>query len=659
MPILKKGEIEAKATAYGTEVKSTGYVFYSYDKKASALFFQFRNQNGETTDIANAKIRLLLIKNDDEDKEFIPNQEDFEIISKPGGKAKFVLPEMLLAYQGKVTGYIYLDFEDGSQTDDGQFTFRIKHSMITHVLPEAGDKYVQDFEDVKERVEQAGDSATKDIEKAKDDAKSQIGDYVGEVESAKSDMQESVDQVNKDYEDWKAEQEEQQTTFESDTNKTINGINTKVEKAQTKISDLEEWVPNADDLATKQYVDESVEGFNETNEKLNVRSVKLNVPSDFPTLDSAFHEIESNIYATRASVYVNIEAGHQISEGVVLKSRDYRRVTIQSEDDIVEVADGFTGDLLKGSDCHFPIFNLLVDMKSLGSFGLGLYSNANATVKAGCGVINAGDDGVFVNRLSQLYAHEANFSGATRCGMFVDHANAVYARYVNLDNCEVGVRATKGSVVEVANASIQNCRNAILATEGGKVIGITDPSEPDRHLNVSGASGNAIDLTNGAEFVADKVVIENCGTGIVARASSKVVCSGTGIVNCGEAMKLSKQSTAYMGGFYMNSITDTAITVYEGAFLQAESSECHVDGVAFTIKNGSRVNLDDSDLTNCGTPVKCSYGSHANCYNVDATGHTASYGFYVYTGSTINAVEALGDLRVTANTLTSDGYIIQ
>lgn len=407
-------------------------------------------------------------------------------------------------------------------------------------------------------------------------------------------------------------------------------------------------------LVRKNQLDEALEEI-----PIRQQSLTLNVPTDFPTLDSAFHEIESNIYATRASVYVNIEAGHQISEGVVLKSRDYRRVTIQSEDDMVEVADGFTGDLLKGSDCHFPIFNVLVDMKNLGSFGLGLYSNANATVKPNCGVINAGNDGVFVNRLSQLYAHEANFSGANRYGMFVDHANTVYARYVNLDNCKVGLRSTKGSFVEVANASIKNCRNAILATEGSKVIGITDPSEPDRHLNVSGSSANAIDLTSSAEFVADKVIIEDCGTGIVARSGSKVVCSGTGIVNCGEAIKLSKKSTAYMGDFYMNNITETGVSLSNGAFLQAESCECHVDNDTFRIKNGSSVNINDSDLTNCGTPVKCSEGSHANCQNVDATGHTASYGFYVYYGSTINAFGASGDLRVEPNTITSDGYIIQ
>lgn len=246
MPILKKGEIEAKATAYDTGVKSTGYVFYSYDKKASALFFQFRNQNGETTDIANAKIRLLLIKNDDKDKEFIPSQEDFEIISKLGGKAKFVLPEMLLAYQGKVTGYIYLDFEDGSQTDEGQFTFRIKHSMITHVLPEAGEKYVQDFEDVKERVEQAGDKA-------------------------RNDMQKNVKAIRDDYEVWTKEQQKKQTDFENDTNKTISGINESLDNAQKTATDVIDKVNS-----TKN---EAVDTINKESKKINEKFENLDAYS--------------------------------------------------------------------------------------------------------------------------------------------------------------------------------------------------------------------------------------------------------------------------------------------------------------------------------------------------------------------------------------------
>lgn len=270
MPVLKKGEIKARATAYGTEVKSTGYVFYSYDKNSSALFFQFRNQNGEPTDIANAKIHLLMILEDDEGKEFIPGQEDFEIISKPGGKAKFVLPEMLLSYQGKVAGYINLDFEDGSHTDEGQFSFRIRRSMITRVLPAMGDKYVQDFEDIKERVEQAEDSTRNDF---KDSVES-----TGKAETkAKNDMQDSVDQVNKDYEVWKAEQEEEQTGFESDfadwkttqetkqtnfeseTSKKITDINQTLETTDSQVQETNNALENLD-AYSKQETDNKLAG---------------------------------------------------------------------------------------------------------------------------------------------------------------------------------------------------------------------------------------------------------------------------------------------------------------------------------------------------------------------------------------------------------------
>ncbi|BAK94209.1 phage baseplate upper protein [Tetragenococcus halophilus] len=195
MPIRKKGDIDIRTSANGTKVKQTGYTFYSYDKNAAALYFQFREQDGQPTDLSKATVHLVMILNDDGGKEFIPKSDEIEVLSAIRGTAKYVLPEMLLSYSGKVTGYVYMDFDDGSQSDDGQFTFRIKHSMITHVLPEAGDKYVQDFEDVKERVEQAGDSATKDIEKAKDNAESQIGDYVGEVESAKDSAVEDIDKA--------------------------------------------------------------------------------------------------------------------------------------------------------------------------------------------------------------------------------------------------------------------------------------------------------------------------------------------------------------------------------------------------------------------------------------------------------------------------------
>ncbi|MDN6599917.1 MAG: BppU family phage baseplate upper protein [Tetragenococcus koreensis] len=287
MPVLKKGEIKVRATAYGTEVKSTGYVFYSYDKNSSALFFQFRNQNGEPTDIANAKIHLLMILEDDEGKEFIPGQEDFEIISKPGGKAKFVLPEMLLSYQGKVTGYINLDFEDGSQTDEGQFSFRIRRSMITRVLPAMGDKYVQDFEDIKERVEQAEDSTRNDF---KDSV-----ERVNKAETkAKSDMQESVDQVNKDYEAWKSEQKQENQDFQNEYKQHWQNFKNTQNKNRTDFEDdFKKWKTTQEnkqnDFATT--TNETHNKINDDIEKIEQRVEETN--NELENLD-AYTKVETD-----------------------------------------------------------------------------------------------------------------------------------------------------------------------------------------------------------------------------------------------------------------------------------------------------------------------------------------------------------------------------
>lgn len=193
MPIRKKGNIKVKTSPNRYGIEQTGYTFYSYDKNSAALVFTFIDSDNAPVNLSKADVQLLLIS--DNGDEFPVDKDDIDVISAVRGTARYVIPENLLGYEGKITGHIYLDFEDGSHTDEGQFTFNIKRSMISNVLPKAGDKYVQDFEDVKERVEQAGYSATKDIEKAKDDAESQIGDYMGEVESAKQDISSSASDV--------------------------------------------------------------------------------------------------------------------------------------------------------------------------------------------------------------------------------------------------------------------------------------------------------------------------------------------------------------------------------------------------------------------------------------------------------------------------------
>ena len=193
MPIRKKGNIKVKTSPNGYGIERTGYTFYSYDKNSAALVFTFIDSDNAPVNLSKADVQLLLIS--DNGDEFPVDKDDIDVISAIRGTARYVIPENLLGYEGKITGHIYLDFEDGSHTDEGKFTFNIKRSAITDLASEFGKQYVQDFEDVKERVEQAGDSATKDIEKARDNAESQIGDYVGEVESVKQDISSSASDV--------------------------------------------------------------------------------------------------------------------------------------------------------------------------------------------------------------------------------------------------------------------------------------------------------------------------------------------------------------------------------------------------------------------------------------------------------------------------------
>ncbi|MEK2534363.1 BppU family phage baseplate upper protein [Tetragenococcus halophilus] len=190
--LRKIAEIKVPKGAGPREAK-TNPIFATYDRQGAAFAFFFSDSN-----IAGAAANLLFMV--DGKKVFV---DDGVTLGKTNETHTFTypLPDKLLNYTGKVDGYLYFDFEDGSHSDEIHFVFTIKKSQIDETMEDAPDVYIKSFEDVKERVEQAGDSATKDIEKAKDNAESQIGDYVDEVESAKDSTIEDIDKALPEVED--------------------------------------------------------------------------------------------------------------------------------------------------------------------------------------------------------------------------------------------------------------------------------------------------------------------------------------------------------------------------------------------------------------------------------------------------------------------------
>lgn len=168
MTLRRIGKIDVQAKVSGNDIVSTGFVFYSYAKNSNALEFHFKDQQGQPVDLMGTKVRLLLIvREDGEDKEFKTLDEEIVTESSLNGIVRYIIPDRLMGYQGIVDGWIYLDFPDGSKTDEVHFKFTIERSKIDDAFLDAGDFYIKDFEEIKNQVNQSATEAMALIDSTK------------------------------------------------------------------------------------------------------------------------------------------------------------------------------------------------------------------------------------------------------------------------------------------------------------------------------------------------------------------------------------------------------------------------------------------------------------------------------------------------------------
>lgn len=153
MAFKKIGRMKVNTKVKGKHGQDTGFVFYSYDKGSAALEFSFRDQDYQIVDLTNTSFKILLtIEQDGQEKKFIAIDSQPIIDHPESGIVSYPLPDQLLNYEGEVKGYVYLDFEDGSHSDESAFTFTIIRSKIDSEIEEASEIYIKDFEQVKKEV---------------------------------------------------------------------------------------------------------------------------------------------------------------------------------------------------------------------------------------------------------------------------------------------------------------------------------------------------------------------------------------------------------------------------------------------------------------------------------------------------------------------------
>lgn len=193
----KVGEITVPTEPVSLATKITGFTFKSYDKNAGVLQFNIENQDGSPTDLIDATVRLFMyIYQGEEKKEFPIFDNQIITESYMQGVVKYPIPDMLLSYEGKVDANVYIDFPDGSHTDNLAFTFNIEKSVIDNNVQLNGEYYFKDFQQlldgVKQEATDAVNAALTNVDSTIEKANQQINEF---VEGATQAIDQTVDEV--------------------------------------------------------------------------------------------------------------------------------------------------------------------------------------------------------------------------------------------------------------------------------------------------------------------------------------------------------------------------------------------------------------------------------------------------------------------------------
>ena len=193
----KTGKVIVPTEPASRAMTITGFTFKSYDKKAGVLQFEIKNQDGSPTDLIDATVRLFMyIYQGEEKKEFPIFDNQIITESYMQGVVKYPIPDMLLSYEGKVDVNVYIDFPDGSHTDNLAFTFNIEKSVIDDNVQLNGEYYFKDFQQlldgVKQEATDAVNAALTNVDSTIEKANQQINEF---VQGATQAIDQTVDEV--------------------------------------------------------------------------------------------------------------------------------------------------------------------------------------------------------------------------------------------------------------------------------------------------------------------------------------------------------------------------------------------------------------------------------------------------------------------------------
>ncbi|EJY34777.1 BppU family phage baseplate upper protein, partial [Enterococcus faecium] len=197
--IIKKGPIKVPTQPKDFDLQATGLVFKSYDNQI-ALEFNVAQQDGTPADLLGANLRLLMFIYDEVDgtikKEPIPFiTKNLITESFLNGQVVYILPEAMKAYNGMVEAYVYIEYPDGSTSDNLGFTFRMKRSAIDGLAQDKADYFIEDFKQLlaaasleANKVIEGLDTEIKNLQQATKDANAAVDGAMDRIDGLEAEI---------------------------------------------------------------------------------------------------------------------------------------------------------------------------------------------------------------------------------------------------------------------------------------------------------------------------------------------------------------------------------------------------------------------------------------------------------------------------------------
>ncbi|WP_368658047.1 hypothetical protein AB3Z07_24570 [Metabacillus halosaccharovorans] len=436
---------------------------------------------------------------------------------------------------------------------------------------------------------------------------------------------------------------------------------------------------------------EKKETLNEKLEQLIIyKSATLNIPSDYKTLQDAIDDLSTRVIKHGAIIYLNIESGHKLTDGLDLRDGDFSSFRIIAEDKMVEVDKSQFPSNRRASfyfqNCHAPSLQCMIDLKFIGRDGWYLRGSRGewwSENEKPTGITHAGEDGLVVDQASDMRLMGVDYKDGklVRSGVggavfrCVDnnrinlhvHGSVFQSRKINaikeVDfSNSISKKDWEWYNILIIHGSMASIEGVKAVNSNGVGLAVRKGSSCDAgFIDVSNAKTSGILVDDSSICNASEAIANNCNEeGFTVRAASSLNVIGATSKNCKIGVEASTGSKCSCNNAILSN-NNLGVVSGHGSSISANNVDCsNAKNVGIFAYGSSQISAGNSNASGAGeNGVRAKEGSNIffNNSNAQKGVSPSKSDIVVSEGSVINASGARGGISENENSLTGNGII--